>query len=66
MATAPDGGHDFLFLDVYEDNRRAIELYKKCGFEIIENKPIPDPDENGRPYLIMAMRVSKMPTSDQE
>ena len=25
---------------------------------IIEDEPIPDPEEGGRPYIIMAMRVA--------
>jgi ribosomal protein S18 acetylase RimI-like enzyme len=58
LASGPGGYHDVLFLDVYADNEKAIRLYSKCGFVIVEDKPIPDPEESGRPYIIMAMRVS--------
>jgi ribosomal protein S18 acetylase RimI-like enzyme len=58
--------HDALFLDVYKDNERAIGLYKKLGFQIVEDDPRPDPDENGRPYFIMARRVSVMPAEDRD
>jgi ribosomal protein S18 acetylase RimI-like enzyme len=50
------GCHDVLFLDVYEDNQRAINLYRKCGFTVIGD-PLNDPEE-GKPCLIMAQRVS--------
>jgi ribosomal protein S18 acetylase RimI-like enzyme len=50
--------HDVLFLEVYEDNRRAISLYEeKCGFRKVKDEPILDPIE-GKPYFIMARRVS--------
>ena len=62
LASGPGECHPVLFLDVYEDNTRAIGLYTKCGFVIIEDQARPDPDEAGRLYLIMAMRVSAMPS----
>jgi ribosomal protein S18 acetylase RimI-like enzyme len=61
LAGGPCGIHDVLFLDVYTDNERAIRLYEKCGFQVIESEPIPDPEEGGRPFLIMALRVSGAP-----
>ena len=52
------GCHEVLFLDVYTENGRAISLYEKCGFRSITTEPIPDPDESGRPYIVMAKRVA--------
>ncbi len=52
------GIHDALFLDVYTDNEAAIQLYARSGFETITTEPIPDRNENDRPYIIMARRVS--------
>jgi ribosomal protein S18 acetylase RimI-like enzyme len=52
------GCHDVLFLDVYTSNDRAIGLYEKCGFAKVSDEPRPDPNEDNRPYLIMARRVS--------
>jgi ribosomal protein S18 acetylase RimI-like enzyme len=63
-SSAPGESLEFLFLDVYEDNGKAIELYKKCGFKNMRNEPTPDPDEGGKRYFIMAMRVSAMPSGD--
>ncbi len=34
LASGPGGSHDVLFLDVYADNERGINLYRKCGFQI--------------------------------
>jgi ribosomal protein S18 acetylase RimI-like enzyme len=53
---------DRLFLDVYVENTKAIEVYKRCGFNIIEDKPAPDPDEDNRLYFIMAAGLSIAPT----
>jgi ribosomal protein S18 acetylase RimI-like enzyme len=52
------GCHNALFLDVYADNERAIRLYERpeCGFKRVET--IPDPDENGRPLIIMSKGLS--------
>ncbi|MCS6977024.1 MAG: GNAT family N-acetyltransferase [Gemmatales bacterium] len=50
--------HDVLFLDVYTTSQAAIGLYKKNGFIEISAQPIPDPDEGGKTYIIMAKRVS--------
>ncbi len=55
------GYYDVLYLDVYTDNESAIGLYHKCGFVTLTDEPIPDPRENGRPYVIMAIRVSSPP-----
>jgi ribosomal protein S18 acetylase RimI-like enzyme len=65
LASGPGGCRDILFLDVYTDNTVAIRLYEKCGFRVIEPEPRSDPDEGGRPYFIMAMRVSVMPASEE-
>jgi ribosomal protein S18 acetylase RimI-like enzyme len=58
LATAPDGCHDVLFLDVYNDNMRAISLYEKCGFIKAHSEPRLHQEEGNRPYIIMEMRVS--------
>ena len=58
LAGGPGGIDDVLFLDVYVDNERALRLYERCGFQVIETEPIPDPEEGGRRFLIMALRVS--------
>lgn len=49
---------DVLFLDVYTTNLKAITLYKSLGFGEISPAPIPDPDEDGKPFVIMGRRVS--------
>jgi ribosomal protein S18 acetylase RimI-like enzyme len=66
LAIGQDRFYDALFLDVYKDNERAIGLYKKLGFQIVEDEPRLDPDENGRPYFIMARQVSVMPAGDRD
>jgi ribosomal protein S18 acetylase RimI-like enzyme len=48
---------DVLFLDVYADNAKAIRLYVSCGFTTLTTQPIPDPEEGGRPYIVMGKRV---------
>jgi ribosomal protein S18 acetylase RimI-like enzyme len=53
---------DVLFLDVYTANEGAIKLYEKCGFATLTDEPIPDPKEDGKPYIIMARRVSDPPS----
>jgi ribosomal protein S18 acetylase RimI-like enzyme len=50
------GCHDTLFLDVYEDNARAIRLYERCGFERLTVEL--DPREDNKPYIVMAKRLS--------
>jgi len=62
LARSRGGCHDVLFLDVYTANERAIRLYEGCGFERITVDPIPDPLEGGKPFIIMAKRVSVAPT----
>lgn len=49
---------DLLFLDVYTNNARAIQLYEKVGFSTITPQPIADADEDGKSYQIMARRIS--------
>lgn len=50
--------HDILFLDVYTSNVKAISVYAACGFVDITPAPIPDPQESGKAYIIMARRVA--------
>jgi ribosomal protein S18 acetylase RimI-like enzyme len=50
--------YDFLFLDVYADNARAIRLYERCAFSRLIGGPLHDMEEDGREYIIMARRVS--------
>jgi GNAT superfamily N-acetyltransferase len=57
LAYRSEGLLDVLFLDVYAANTKAITVYQKCGFAILTDEPIPDPQENGKPYVIMARRV---------
>lgn len=58
---------DLLFLDVYSANRGAISLYEKCGFITLNaNTPIPDPEENNEPFVIMAKKVSLVVQSSHE
>jgi DNA-binding transcriptional ArsR family regulator len=44
-----------LLLDVYADNIAGINLYTSSGFATISPEPIPDPDEDDRGYLVMAL-----------
>ncbi|HET6573673.1 MAG TPA: GNAT family N-acetyltransferase [Fimbriiglobus sp.] len=50
--------HDVLFLDVYTTSVKAIEVYTNCGFIPVTDPPIPDPQEGGKLYIVMARRVS--------
>lgn len=50
--------HHVLFLDVYLSNQKAIDVYTKCGFTAITPDPIPDPQEGGEPYCVMAKSVA--------
>ncbi|SRR5579883_98786 len=50
--------HDVLFLDVYTTSQKAIRVYTECGFTIVSPEPIPDPQEDGKPYFVMAKRIS--------
>ncbi len=61
LANGPGGCHDVLFLDVYSDNMRAIDLYVKCGFTKTTAEPRQHQEEGNRPYIIMQMRVSLAP-----
>lgn len=58
LASGPGACCDLLFLDVYASNERAIKLYEKLGFVKANDRPRLDPDEDNRPYFIMARRVS--------
>ncbi len=66
LADTVEGFHDVLYLDVYTDNDVAIKLYGKCGFRVVSSAPRTDPDEDDRPYLIMAIRVSASPVGDRD
>jgi GNAT superfamily N-acetyltransferase len=57
--------HEVLFLDVYTTNDRGIRVYTECGFVTISPQPIPDPDEGGMSYIVMAKRVSISPPSTE-
>lgn len=50
--------HDVLFLDVYTTSEKAIRVYTACGFVTVSPEPIPDPQEGGKTYIVMAKRVS--------
>jgi GNAT superfamily N-acetyltransferase len=50
--------HDVLFLDVYTTSERAIRLYTENGFVTVSPEPIPDPQEGGKTYIVMARRIS--------
>ncbi len=49
---------DVLFLDVYTSSERAIRLYHNSGFVKLTDEPLQDPDHGGKPYIVMAKRVS--------
>ncbi len=50
---------EYLFLDVYLTNQRAIALYEKCGFvKLNPDTPFPDPQENNEPYIVMAKNLA--------
>jgi ribosomal protein S18 acetylase RimI-like enzyme len=51
---------DRVFLHVYTANDRAFNLYqRKCQFVTLNpDAPIPDPDENNEPYVVMARNVA--------
>lgn len=49
---------EFVFLDVYSANQKAIGVYQKAGFEILNpDAPIDDPDENRERYFVMAKHL---------
>lgn len=50
--------HDVLFLDVYTSSMKAISVYTACGFVPITPHPIPDPQEGGQTYTVMARSVA--------
>ena len=50
--------HDVLFLDVYTASEKAIRVYTECGFATVSPEPIPDPQEGGKTYIVMAKRIS--------
>ena len=57
-ATQSSVCHDMLFLDVYTSSEPAIKMYEKSGFVVVSPSPILDELEGGKPYIIMARRVS--------
>ena len=61
LACRPGSLHDVLFLDVYTTSTKAVQLYTANGFIQISPEPIPDPQEGGKPYIVMARRVSSAP-----
>jgi len=50
--------HHVLFLDVYTTSEKAIRVYTECGFVTVSPEPIPDPQEHGKTYIVMARRIS--------
>jgi GNAT superfamily N-acetyltransferase len=58
LACRPGGCHGVLYLDVYTTSVKAIEVYNACGFTQVTPEPIQDPQEGGKPYIVMAKRVS--------
>ncbi len=58
LITSTSQTSDVLFLDVYVDNKKAVDLYDGLGFQQISPEPIPDPAENGRPFIVMGRRVA--------
>jgi ribosomal protein S18 acetylase RimI-like enzyme len=50
--------HEVLFLDVYTTSEKAIRVYTECGFATVSPEPIPDPQEHGKTYIVMAKRIS--------
>jgi GNAT superfamily N-acetyltransferase len=50
--------HHVLFLDVYTTNEKAISVYSECGFAMVSPEPIPDSQEGGKTYIVMAKRIS--------
>ncbi len=57
LAHGDPGLDDVLYLDVYENNHKAIQLYERCGFTTLVAEPFTDGEENGRPYIVMAKRL---------
>jgi ribosomal protein S18 acetylase RimI-like enzyme len=57
LAGGPGDCVDVLFLDVYASNEKAIRLYERCGFVMVSDRPRLDPDQDHRPYIIMARSV---------
>ena len=62
LAADPTRCCDTLFLDVYTDNVKGINLYTACGFIPIEGESISDPLEGGKHYLVMSRSVAVEPT----
>lgn len=62
LACRPGGCHDVVFLDVYTTSEKAIGVYTGCGFVPVTPEPIPDAQADGKPYIIMAKRVSIAPS----
>jgi GNAT superfamily N-acetyltransferase len=58
LACRPGGCHDVLYLDVYVASQKAIAVYVECGFTQVTAEPVPDPQEGGKPYIVMAKRVT--------
>lgn len=49
---------DTLFLDVYKNNTKAIDLYEKFGFVKVVEEAFTDPDQDDALYFVMAKIVS--------
>jgi GNAT superfamily N-acetyltransferase len=57
---AAQNGHDTLWLDVWEQNPRAIAFYKKWGFEAVGNQPFRLGDDLQND-LLMARSIEPIP-----
>jgi GNAT superfamily N-acetyltransferase len=58
LARQTAGCAGVLFLDVYTTSLKAIKVYTECGFVSITEQPLPDPQEDDKPYIVMAKWVS--------
>lgn len=63
LAAQPGGCYGSLFLDVYTSSVGAIRLYEANDFTAVAADPLHDPDEDGKPYLVMARRLTAVPTN---
>jgi GNAT superfamily N-acetyltransferase len=62
LACNPGWCHDVLYLDVSPTNEKAIRVYTEKGFTPVTKEPIQDSTEGGKPYIVMAKRVSIAPS----
>jgi len=60
LLTFQDMCDGFLFLDVYTSSERAIKVYTACGFVTVTPQAIPDLQEGGKTFIVMAKRVATL------